>query len=307
MALLQTWDEIVASTLRSNNTIREELMDAIYNVTPAETPLLSRLSSAGVGNMYVQWLVDVFASAAANAQLEGIDHTDLSLTVPTRADNITQIFYKGGKISDRQRAVAHAGFEDPFVYYEGKHVVEIKRDMELALVKGSAATGTTGTANQMGGFMNVISTNKTSISAVTMTETIFNNLLELTWGNTAVMPTEVYVGPKLKRTISLYATKVTPFLDAEDKKQVLTTTRYESDFGVVSVNLHRDLTNNGSACEMLVIDPNWFATGWLQPLRREVLARTGKNDRYMISGEFTLLYRNEKAGLAVTDAQPYIA
>lgn len=307
MSLLATWDEIVASTLRSNNTIREELMDAIYNVTPHETPLLSRLSAVGVGNMYVQWLVDVFASAADNAQLEGIAATDLALTVPTRAENITQIFYKGGKVSDRQRAVDHAGMEDPFVYYEGKHVVEIKRDMELALVKGSAATGTTDTANQMGGFMNVISTNKTSISAVTMTETVFNNLLELTWGNTAVMPTEVYVGPKLKRTISLYATKVTPFLDADDKKQVLTTTRYESDFGIVSVDLHRDLQNNASSCEMLVIDPNWFATGWLQPLRREVLPRDGKRDRYQISGEFTLLYRNEKAGLAVTDAQPYIS
>jgi hypothetical protein len=307
MSLLSTWDEIVASTLRSNKTIREELMDAIYNVTPHETPLLSRLAAVGVGNMYVQWLVDVFADAADNAQLEGIQATDLDLTVPTRADNITQIFYKGGKVSDRQRAVDHAGLEDPFVYYEGKHVVEIKRDMELALVKGSAATGTTGTANQMGGFMNVISTNKTSISAVTMTETIFNNLLELTWGNTAVMPTEVYVGPKLKRTISLYATKITPFLDAEDKKQVLTTTRYESDFGVVSVDLHRDLQSNASSCEMLVIDPNWFATGWLQPLRREVLPRDGKRDRYQISGEFTLLFRNEKAGLAVTDAQPYIA
>jgi hypothetical protein len=306
MSLLSTWDEIVASTLRSNNTIREELMDAIYNVTPHETPLLSRLSAVGVGNMYVQWLVDAFAAAADNAQLEGIAATDYDLTVPTRADNITQIFYKGGKVSDRQRAVEHAGLEDPFVYYEGKHVVEIKRDMELALVKGSAATGTTGTANQMGGFMNVISTNKTSMSSVTLTEGVFNDLLELTWGNTAVMPTEVYVGPKLKRTISLYATKVTPFLDAEDKKQVLTTTRYESDFGIVSIDLHRDLRNTASFCEMLVIDPNWFATGWLQPLRREVLPRDGKRDRYQISGEFTLLYRNEKAGLAVDGAQPYI-
>ena len=196
--------------------------------------------------------------------------------------------------------------DDPFVYYEGKHVVEIKRDMELALIKGSAATGTTGTANQMGGFMNVISTNKTSMSSVTLTESVFNDLLELTWGNTAVMPTEVFVGPKLKRTISLYATKVTPFLVAENKQQILTTTRYESDFGVVSTDLHRDLTNNASLCQMLVIDPNWFATGWLQPLRREVLSRDGKRDRYQISGEFTLLYRNEKAGLAVAGANPYI-
>lgn len=306
MALLSTWDEIVASTLRSDASIREDLQDAIYNVAPHETPILSRLQAVPVSNMFVQWQVDTFAAAADNAQLEGIAFTDLSLTVPTRAANITQIFYKGGKVSDRQRSVDHAGMDDPFVYYEGKHVVEMKRDMELALVKGSAATGTTGTANQMGGFLNILSTNKTTLSSVTLTETVFNDLLELTWGNTAVMPTEVYVGPKLKRTISLYATKVTPFLPAVDKQQILTTSRYESDFGVVTTNLHRDLTNTASVCDLLVIDPNWFATGWLQPLRREVLARDGKRDRYQISGEFTLLYRNEKAGLCAVGASPYI-
>jgi len=36
MALLQSWDEIVASSMDSDQTIREELMDAIYNVTPRE-------------------------------------------------------------------------------------------------------------------------------------------------------------------------------------------------------------------------------------------------------------------------------
>ncbi len=306
MALLQTWAEIVASTLRSDASLREELQDAIYNVSPHETPLLSRLQAVPVGNMFVQWQVDSFAAAAHNAQLEGIAHSAYDVTVPTRADNITQIFYKGASVSDRQRASDHAGMDDPFVYYEGKHLVEIKRDMELALVKGSAATGTTDTANQMGGFVNVISTNKTSQSSVTLTETIFNDLLELTWGNTAVMPTEVYAGPKLKRTISLYATKVTPFLAAEGRQQILTTTRYESDFGVVTTDLHRDLTNNASFCELLVIDPNWFATGWLQPMRREVLARDGKRTRYQISGEFTLLYRNEKAGLVAQGCNPYI-
>jgi hypothetical protein len=307
MSLHTTWDEIVASTLRSNKTIREDLQDAIYNVTPAETPLLSRLQMVGVDNMYVQWLVDVYADAAANAQLEGIAFTDLDLTVPTRAANITQIFYKGGKVSDRQRAVEHAGFDDPFVYYEGKHVVEIKRDMELAIVKGSAATGDTDTANQMNGFLNFLSTNNTDQSGVTLTEKIFNDVLELVWGNTAMFPNEVYVGPQLKRTISIYSTKVTPFVQAAERRQILTTSMYESDFGTLSVNLHRDLASAAAgANEMLVIDPNWFATGWLQPLRREILARDGKRDRYQISAELTVLFRNEKAGACVTNCRPYI-
>lgn len=305
MAQLDTWAEIVAGTLKSNNTIREDLQDAIYNVSPMETPLLSTLQQAPVRARYTEWMVDSYASAAANAQLEGIAHTCLDLTVPTRAVNVTQIFYKGGEVSDSQRAVEHAGMDDPFVYYEGKHVVEIKRDIELALVRGTLVSGDTDTASNLGGFFDKIDTNRTTMSSVTLTETIFNNLLELTWGNTAVYPTDVYVGSRLKRTISQFATRTTSFLSAEDRKQILTTNQYDSDFGVLTIHLHRDVLSNASFCDMLVIDPNWFATGWLQPLRREVLSRDGLRDRYQISAELTLLFRNEKAGLAVSGICPY--
>lgn len=185
----------------------------------------------------------------------------------------------------------------------------LKRDMELALVKGSAATGTTDTASAMGGLMNIISTNNTSLSNITLTETIFNNLLELVWTGSSVQPNEVYVGPKLKRTISLYSTKVTPFVMADEKKQVLTVGTYDSDFGMVNLFLHRDLNSNSATYqnEMLIIDPSWFATGWLTPLRREVLARAGTYDRAQISAELTLLYRNEKSAVAVNTCVPYIA
>lgn len=307
MAVLQTWNEIVASTLDSDGTIREELQDAIHNVDPFRTPLLSRLHQAPVSNNFVQWLTDTFRSAATNAWLEGIAYTAQSLTHPTRASNLTQIFYDGGALSDRTQRVEHAAMNDPIAYYEGKDLIEMKNDMELALVKGSAATGDTNTASQMKGFFNVISTNKTSMSSVTLTEEVFGNLLELVWDSTDAMPTDVYVGPKLKRTISGYSTDVTRNVSAAEKIQTLTINQYDSDFGLVNVHLHRDLTSNASFCDLLCIDPNRFATGWLQPLRREMLPRDGKRDRYQISGEFTLLYGNEKAGLAVQGANPYIA
>ena len=309
MAVLQTWASIVASTLRSDKDIRENLQDAIYNVTPAETPFLSRLQQVAVTNNHVQWQTDTYRDAATNAQLEGIAYTSIDCTVPSRADNTTQNFYESLAVSDRNRATLHAGFDDPFVYQETKKLVGIKRDVELALVKGSAATGTTGTASQLGGLMNIISTNNTSMSGITLTETVFNNLLELVWTGSSVMPNEIFVGPKLRRTISLYSTKVTPFIMADQKKQILTTKMYDSDFGEVVVNLHRDLNSNGSTTEneMLIVDPNWFATGWLQPLRREVLPRDGKRDRGQISCDLTLLYRNEKSAVAVTRVMPYIA
>lgn len=307
MAMLTTWDEIVASTLKSNKTIPEDIQDAIYNVTPYETPLLSRLQSAEAKARIVEWLVDSFAASADNAFIEGIAHTALDLTVPTRAANIVQTFYKGGNLADTERNVAHLGMDDPLVYYEAKHVVEIKKDMEKALVRGSAITGDTDTACRLGGFLNVLSTNKTAMSAVTMTEEVFNDILEMVWGNTSMMPNEVYVGAKLKRTISMYNTNVTRNIDAVSKAQILTVSNYDSDFGPLRIFLHRELTSNNSANEMLVIDPNWFATGWLQPLRRETLPRDGLRQRYQMSAEATLFYRNEKAGAAISGLSKYLA
>lgn len=307
MATLQTWDEIVASTLRSDKTIREELHDAITNVSVRETPLLSTLQQVPVENNHVQWLIDSYRASAANANLEGIAYTAQALTVPTRADNTTQIFYESGQISDRQRKVLHAGMDDPLPYYEFKSFVEMKKDMELALIKGSAITGDTDTASQLGGFMNILSTNKTDMSGVTMTEILFNDVLEMIWDDTEAYPTDVYVGPKLKRTISLYATKNTPFLSAEERKQVLVINQYDSEFGILMIYLHRDLDSAAAtANEMLVIDPNFYATGWLQPVRREVLSRDGKRDRFQLSGEFTLVFGNEVAGGAVSNWRPYI-
>ena len=56
MATLLTWDEIVANTLRSDKTIRESLQEGIANVSPDETPILSRLRQVSVDHTYTQWL-----------------------------------------------------------------------------------------------------------------------------------------------------------------------------------------------------------------------------------------------------------
>lgn len=305
--MLVTWAEIVASSLRSDKSLREELHDAVYNVAPSETPILSSLGDAAVKSRFPQWQTDTYRAAAGNAVVEGFSYTAYALTVPSRADNVVQTFYASGQVSDTQRNVDHAGMDDPLGYYEAKSVVEIKKDIELALIKGSAATGTTNTATRMNGLMNVISTNKTSLSGITFTENIFNNLLQLAWTNTAVMPTDVYVGPRLKRTITGYSTKVTPFISAQDKKQILTITQYESDFGAYRLHLHRELTSAASSVnELVAINPAWFATGWLQPLRREVLSRDGLSYRYQMSCETTLLHRNQRTAIAADLVQDYI-
>lgn len=307
VAPLQTWDEIVASTLRSDRTLRESLQDSIANVAPSETPILSTLGQVPVDNIHCQWLIDTYRAAAGNAILDDWAFTAFEITIPSRVSNIVQTFYGSGMITDTAREVVHAGTGDPLGYYEAKHVVELKKDIELALVKGSAITGTTGTANRLGGLMNIISTNKTNLSGVTLSEKVFNNILELTWGNTVRMPTDVYVTPKLKRTISLYSTKNTFNQDAEAKKQVLVVDTYQNDFGTFRCIAHRNLNATAQDTqEFFAIDPTMLRTGWLSPLKREVLSRDGLRVRFQMAAKLTLLYGSEKAFCAATNVQYYI-
>lgn len=306
-ANLQTWDEIVASTMRSDKTLRESLQDAIANVAPSETPILSRLGQVPVDNTFVQWLIDTYRAATGNAILEDWAFTAYEITIPTRVSNIVQTFYGSGMVTDTSRDVVHAGTGDPLGYYEAKHVVELKKDIELALVKGSAITGTTGTANRLGGLMNIISTNKTNLSGVTLTEKVFNNILELTWSNTVKMPSEIYVTPKLKRTISLYSTKNTFNVDAASKSQTLVVDSYQNDFGTFRCIQHRNLNATAQDTqEFFGIDPTLVRTGWLSPLKREILSRDGLRIRFQMAAKLTLLYGNEKAFCAATNVQYYI-
>lgn len=231
-------------------------------------------------------------------------------------------------VSDRERQVEHAGFDDPFTYSEQKKFLEVKNDMEHALHRGSAATGATNATSQFAGMLNLFSTNfsiHASVGAdsnwtgVTLTESIFNDVLEAVYQNGSVQPEEVYCNSKIKRTISGFNTKTTFNLDAADKRQILATDWYVSDFGNLRIYLARDQTkttgnlssgdstkfatektyqtmNPANDNSFIVIDPRYFMTGWLQTVRRETLSRDGLRDRFQISGALTLIAKSEKAG-----------
>ncbi len=297
------------SGAQKGGSIREDLQDFISNVSPQETPLLSRLRQVGVDAGFVEWQVDQLQDAAVNAMVEGAAFTDQSLVNPQRASNLVQTFYKSGSISDRSRSVAHAGMPDPLVYHTFKKFVELKRDIELALTRGTAVSGTAGTAAQLNGFLSVL-TNITASSGTTLTEAVFNDILELVYHNGSVNPSEVYAGSRIKRTISGFNTKNTFTLDANAREQVLTTDVYASDFGTLRIFPHRQQLRSASVTETgnswIVIDPEYFQTGWLQPVRREVLSRDGLRTPFQLSAELTLIYRNALAGGGMSDCVAYV-
>jgi hypothetical protein len=286
-------------------------MDFVENVSPVDRPALALFRKVKVTNTFVEWQEDALAARGYNAQIEGADASDPALTTPSRVFNHVQTFAKWGKVSDVQRAVLHAGFEDAYMYQEKKKVEENLNDIEHALHRGSAASGDTNIVRQLGGLLNILTTNFTNACGITLTETVFNDLVQLFTDNTTdVRPSAVFVNSWLTRTISQYSTNVTRNVNASERLQELVIERHTSDFGDIFKYFSRDqlkgVSRTATGNSLVILDPDFFETGWLQPLISEQLPRVGLSTRFQISAMLTLIYRTQKAGGGGINFIPYL-
>jgi len=311
MALL-TWQEFTAAARPQGGSIPEDLRDFVENVSPVDRPALGLFRKSRVNTTFIEWMEDSLPSRAHNAYIEGVQATDQAQTTPSRTFTHVQQFARWGYVSDTQRSVEHKGFNDMYLYQEQKAVESTLNDIEHALHRGSAATGATSAARQFGGLLNVLSTNFTDSSGTTLTEEVFGDLIQLYVDNNVdIRPNTAFVNALIKRTISLYSTKLRYNIPAMAKTQMLVVDKYESDFGNVDIYFSRDQLKSASKTtygnSVVLLDPSYFEVGFLTPLRTETLARDGLRTRFQVSAEATMIYRTEKAGGGGTGFVPYIA
>jgi hypothetical protein len=305
--MLLTWQEFTSGGRPQGGSIPEDLRDFVENVSAKDRPALALLRKSRVNTTYVEWQEDTLPTRAVNAWVEGAQATDLALTVPSRLNAHVQNFARWGQVSDVQRAVEHRGFADAFMYQEKKAIDATMNDMEHAIHRQSSATGATSAARQFAGFLNISNTYLTASSGTTLTESVFGDLVQLFTDNTTdIRPSVAFVNSLLKRTISGYSTSVTRNVDAAAKVQYYIIEQHHGDFGDVFVHYSRDQLKAASKTtqgnSIVIIDPSFFETGWLQPLSSEILARNGLRTQFQISAMMTLIYRTPKALTGMTGA-----
>lgn len=132
----------------------------ISNLSPTETPFVSMTGKESINQTLFQWQTDALeAASATNAVVEGsaaADHKRVSTTV---LKNITQILRKVVKVSDTANVLANYGRGKELQYQMEKAGKEIKRDLELSLLRnglqaeesGSVGRKTAGFAGLVGG------------------------------------------------------------------------------------------------------------------------------------------------------------
>ena len=290
------------STYKTYDTvgIREDLQNAIYDISPTTTPFMSTVGRSTAKNTLHEWQTDSLAAVNLNnAAVEGADAVAPTLAPTTRVGNYTQISDKVVQVSTTDDKVDKAGRSTETAYQLSKASAEIKRDMESILLSDQAKdAGTSSTARKLGGLATWLTTNVVDTAGAAPTE---DNLKEavLKAYTEGGEPTVLLVSPANKQVVSTFpgiaeqrfqapGTGQTKIIGAADL--------YMSDFGQLSVVPDRFLSDDIS----YVLDPSMANVAYLRPFKSTKLAKMGDSEKTMMNVEYTLVVKNEAAHAMMT-------
>jgi uncharacterized protein DUF5309 len=134
---------VPSGTLQTYQTIgnAEDFEDAVYMISPTETPFLSLAKRMKADNRTHQWLTDELAAhTAGNATIEGDDAAADTAIPAVNLKNQCQLLDKVAFVSNTQEATRSYGNVGSMQYQMAKRVKELKRDLEAALVQNNAGT-----------------------------------------------------------------------------------------------------------------------------------------------------------------------
>lgn len=279
-----------------DNSRREDLLDIITNIDPVNTQLMTGLGQSTAKDIYHQYLIDTLKTVGTNAYVEASDACYADRTDPTRLSNVCQIVKVGYDVSDTERSINSAGFNDRYAYEGEKALKEWKNDAEFALIRGSIACGNSSTARRMRGLRHSLSlvTNQCNVS---LTETILNTYFQNVWDAGSEV-NALYMGMYQKRKISGFTAGSTKQTMNEDRRLVNAVDVYEADAAkLVKLFAHRYVTISGDTnYDLLGIDEDKVKVAYLRkPITRE-LAKTGDATKGEVVGELTLEVRHYNAG-----------
>lgn len=293
---------------------REDLEDAIYDISPLDTPFMSNVDRESIKAVSHEWQTDVLAAASdANAHIEGDDIVTGDAIVATeRLHNISQISWKVVIVSGTADAINKAGRKNELGYQVSKAARELKRDLEAIYTSDNPLTVGSGTvARQLCGMECWYDTNTSrgaggadaahtlgqpdAAAAPTdgttrpFTESLLKAVIQATWVQGGD-PTLIMTGAFNKVVASGFTGGSTRTDKGEDKRLTAAIDIYVSDFGT-----HRLVPNRFSrSMSVHVLDPTLWAVGFLRSFRTEPLAKTGDANKRLLLAEHTLICRNEK-------------
>lgn len=293
--------------------VREDLVNAIYMISPTKTPFLSSIPKVKATNRVHYWQTDSLAAASnSNFVIEGDEATTDAITPTVLLNNVCNISDKVIRVAGSLEAMDKAGRDTEMAKQLMKASAELKRDVESILLANNAkVTGNASTARECAGVEAWIATNDNHVGTsptgdgtdarVDGTQRAFlESYLRSTLANIADQggePDVISVGSFNKQQMSAFSGNATRMINAADKELVNSIEVYKSDFGDLKVVYNRFQRSRSA----LVLQTDMWAFATLRDFRQWDLAKTGDTERKQLLVEYTLECRNEKASGGVFD------
>ena len=294
--------------------IREDLRDIMYNISPEETPFLSKCRKTRATNTYHEWQTDTLRASAANAHIEGDATAANAMTATVRLGNYTQIFKNAVVVPDTDEGLNKAGRAKEIAYQTMKIAKEQKLDIEKALFDNNAyAVGSSSAARELAGTGAWIATNdafgtggaspttigstaRTDGTTRAMTQTIFDGVMQDVW-EAGGKPSTCYLSAA-QMSVAL------GFTGNNNQRNSVQNGRVENYVAVYMTpwgSIEFVPSRENRSRDVWIMQDDMWEVAELRPMKNTELAKTGDNTTRQIVTELTLVCKNEKANGLVAD------
>jgi hypothetical protein len=301
---------------------REDLSNAIYNIDPFDTPVMSAAKRRSVKNRFFDWQTEFLPTVnLSNAQIEGFVLSN-NLSTPTiRQQNVTQISERDATVSATQEESDAAGKSSEMSHQMAMAAKVLKSDMESILCSrqarsdGSdttarftesfphrvaratdrlgAAAGAVANQSFLTGLPTAATDAWTAVaggSQIQVNEAMLGAAMQQAYVNGA-SPTLWVVPPGIKRTVSTFTGRSTTQVLVGKTEVVSTVDVIATDFGRIKVIPSRWIPTDLA----LLIDPDYLAVAFFRSFRQYLMARIGDAETRMIVVEWGVETRNALA------------
>lgn len=302
---------------------REDLSNAIYNIDPFDTPVMSAIRRRNVKNRIFDWQTEFLPIVNPNnAQIEGFQLANAPAQPTIRQNNVTQISERDATVSGTQEESDAAGKGSEMAHQMALAAKVLKSDMETILCSrqprndgndtGPAARTTEAFAHWLGrardkggnpaaavagytatGLPTLATDAFAAVAAgnqIQVTEQMLGDAMQKAYTNGA-SPSLWIVPPGPKRTISTFVGRSTTQVLVGKTEVVSTIDVIATDFGRVKVAPSRWVATDVG----LLIDPDYAAVAFFRAFRQYLMARTGDAETRMIVVEWGMEMRNSLA------------
>lgn len=318
-----------AFTSYSATANREDLANAIYNIDPFDTPVMSASKRRNVKNRIFDWQTEFLPAVnLSNAQFEGFQLGNpvggaSAATPTTRLNNVTQISMRDATVSGSQEEMDAAGKGSEMAHQMALIGKVLKSDMESigcgrnpritgddagptarqteaishwlgrATNKAAAVNGAIAPGTVTAG-VPVLSTDAFAAvaggSQVSLTEQMLGDAMQLAYTNGA-SPNLWVLPPGPRRTASTFVGRSTTQVLVGKTEVQSTIDIIATDFGRIKVIPSRWIPTDVG----LLLDPDYVAYSFFRAFRQYLMARVGDAETRMIVVEWGIEMRNPLA------------